>query len=193
FQTDPNAAVLWSPSFRDIQFRQQLHARDDRRLQPTWWAGKIREDAINPEPDAKPLTGRLEVDVARRGFMGLTDEEIHEPDDRWLVGETTNVRRLGLPGVATGFQFGAEVLHQLEDRLTGAEHAAYSVVQGNFVDMHKLDVCLVRVPQVLDRVRIRDSGHRHPKASVTERQGEHAVVGQVLLAETLGYRQEAGQ
>jgi hypothetical protein len=62
-----DAAVLRNAFLGDVELRHDLHARDDRGLEPRRRLHDLVEHAVDPEPDAQLLLERLDVDVARRG------------------------------------------------------------------------------------------------------------------------------
>ena len=69
-----DAAILRQPAFGDIQFRHQLHARNQRRFHFLGWRILFIQHSVDAVPDAKYLVERLNVNIAGPLFHRLGDD-----------------------------------------------------------------------------------------------------------------------
>ena len=184
----PDPPVLRLAPLRDVQLGQQLDPRDDRGLKAFRRTGQLGEHAVDPEPDPEAVSGRLQVDVARAGVVGLANEQVDETDHRRLAREIPHVGERVVAPVARQCGVAAEVPHQLDHRLRRRERSPDRVEQLLLRHLHQLHGHPIGVAQVVDRLRIRVAGDGDPDAIVRQLEGEHAVVLEVLRREGLGDR-----
>ena len=133
---DLDAAVLRQAFLGDVEMAENLHARNDGRLEPLELRGHghLLQHAVNAVADAEFVLERLEVDVRRAQFDGVGQDLVDEPDDRGVLGGVVEVgillavlvhdleRRLLVQGV-NGVGADAQVfLHLALDGFGGREH-----------------------------------------------------------------------
>ena len=74
FDFDLNASVLGQSFFSDAhRAGHDFEPADDGGLQTFWRRLHFLQDAVDPEPDAKFLVERFEMNIARPGAMRLDD------------------------------------------------------------------------------------------------------------------------
>ena len=80
-------AVLRHALFRDVELRHDLHARDDRAVEPLVDRPHRRlEDAVDPVLHVHGIVLRLDVDVARAALNRAVDRRVDQADDGTGVG-----------------------------------------------------------------------------------------------------------
>eukprot|EP01035_Chromulina_nebulosa_P041508 gene41508-56148_t len=86
--TDLDAAVLRETFFRDIEVREDLHARDDRGLEAFDLRGHrhLLENAVDAVADAQFVLEGLEVHVGGAQLDRVLEDLIDETDDRRVLG-----------------------------------------------------------------------------------------------------------
>ena len=90
-EANTNPSVLWPPPLGDVQFRQELDARDDGMMEMARGLGRGSQHAIDAVARGQPGARCLEVDVARGRVVRVAHEEVHIPDYRRLVRQVAHV------------------------------------------------------------------------------------------------------
>ena len=157
---------------------------------PRGGLGSSESTPSTRKPDAEPVSGGLEVDVAGGGVVGLADQQIDEADDWRLVGQVAHVRGAVGLGVGRVAGAGAEVADELDDGFRRRKGPADRLLQHSVVDFGKLGGGAVVPLEIRDGLGVgRSWRNRDPKAAAGHGQREHSVVLQILGRECLGHPQ----
>jgi hypothetical protein len=132
------------------------------------------EDAVDPVTDPERFLLRLDVDVGGAIVHRLGDEQVHELDDRSVVGSRLRDHRLEAlvfdPHVGGGL---------LDERLGRAVEPVVTADRGQHVDFrgdHRLDVSLRERADVVEGHHVGGVGHRQYETAVVLETNWNAVV-----------------
>src|SRR5208282_4673925 len=146
FQHD--AAVLRQPLFADVQLRHDLEAGSDCVFELDRRRHDRLQHAVNTEAHAELFFVRLDVNVAGPSLDRVGEDQIHQLDDRSLVGGFLELRELHL--LLFRLQFDVTLVHLLHRLHYGFEVLFFffrttvrfldARENGTFGSHHRLDV-----------------------------------------------------
>ena len=140
------------------------------------------EHAVDAEPDAQVLLGRLDVDVGRAVGDGLRDQQVDELDDRRVLDDLADVREV----VAVVELVGGLLRHRVDFAVEAVE-AVDRVLQLTRGRDDGEDVRAGERADVVDREHVRRVAHRDDEPAVVVPADRQRLV---LAGEVLG--DEAG-
>ncbi len=112
-----DAAVLRQAPLGDVQLRHDLEPRRDRVAQLHRRLHHLVEHAVDAVADAEFLLVRLDVDVRRVALDGVGEDQVHELDDRRVLGLARQLADVDVVLVLDQLEvFDVEVRHHVRER-----------------------------------------------------------------------------
>ena len=178
-----DAAVLRDAALGDVDVGHDLEAADHAGLDAARRAHHLVQHAVDAEPDAQVVLGRLDVDVGRAVADGLGDEQVDELDDRRVLDELGDVREIGLVVGLVG-----RGLHDRVDFAVDAEEAFDRLVDLARGRDDGADLGAGEGADVVDREHVRRVGHRDDELAVLPTDRDRLVAAGERLGDERGDR-----
>ena len=181
-----DAAVLRQPPLGDVQLGHDLEPRDDRVAQLHRRLHHFVEHAVDAVADAELLLVGLDVDVRRVALDGVGEDQVHELDDRGVLGFARQLADVDVVFVLDQLEiFDVEVRHHVGE---GRRLVVVLVDRGLDRDFRRdddLDVVAGEELDVVDREDVRGVGGGEDQRGAGAVDRNHGVLERHLLRDQL--------
>ena len=177
-----DAPVLRDAALGDVQVRQDLDARDDRRLKPVHLRRHrgLVEDTVDAVANGHLVLVGLDMDIASPLVHRLDDDLVDQADDRRLLGHLQQILAAAGDGTTGFVVVGSEFVERVATQtVVGLDELLDVILDGQ----DGVDLQPGGHPHVVHRVEVERIARGHPKGVAFACDGHDALAEHHLRGE----------